>query len=198
ADFVGLAARLRYPRPNFPHEEEMGLQTLPPEAQAQDIRLPFRWHSEYREAFVQGAQTGRRVRQEAACTRDRAEEDPSRNIVEMLHLDTSDAKEQAVANALIQRFDRDHFQRLRLELVVDANVSFRQPEHCQLRHIFEYLNPSVAATNALHIPRVFVIALIPIFTIFFFFFFFLLIMLFHMDRTYRRPVLQCWTQPKLL
>ncbi|EXL65130.1 hypothetical protein FOPG_18635 [Fusarium oxysporum f. sp. conglutinans race 2 54008] len=118
---------------------------------------------------------------------------PSRNIVEMLHLDTSDAKEQAVANALIQRFDRDHFQRLRLELVVDANVSFRQPEHCQLRHIFEYLNPSVAATNALHIPRVFVIALIPIFTIFFFFFFFLFIMLFHMDRTYRRPVLQCWT-----
>jgi hypothetical protein len=76
------------------------------------------------------------------------EKTPSRNIVEMLHLDTSDAKEQAIANALIQRFDRDHFQRLLLEWVVDANVSFRQPEHCRLRRIFEYLNPSVAATNA--------------------------------------------------
>ena len=76
------------------------------------------------------------------------EKTPSRNIVEMLNLDTSDPKEQAIANALIQRFDRDHFQRLLLEWVVDANISFRQPEHCRLRRIFEYLNPSVAATNA--------------------------------------------------
>jgi hypothetical protein len=73
---------------------------------------------------------------------------PSRNIVEMLNLDASDPKEQAIANALIQRFDRDHFQRLLLEWVVDANISFRQPEHRRLRRVFEYLNPSVAATNA--------------------------------------------------
>ncbi|KAJ3454555.1 hypothetical protein MRS44_013155 [Fusarium solani] len=45
------------------------------------------------------------------------EKTPSRNIVEMLNLDTSDPKEQAIANALIQRFDRDHFQRLLLEKV---------------------------------------------------------------------------------
>jgi hypothetical protein len=76
------------------------------------------------------------------------EKTPSRNILEMLDLDTSDPKEQAIANALIQRFDRDHFHRLLLEWVVDANISFRQPEHCRLRRIFEYLNPSVAATNA--------------------------------------------------
>ncbi|WKT54416.1 Ribonuclease H-like superfamily [Fusarium oxysporum f. sp. vasinfectum] len=63
----------------------------------------------------------------------------------MPHLDTSDAKEQATANALIQRFDKDHFQRLLLEWVA---VSFRQPEHFRLRRIFEYLNPSVAAKNA--------------------------------------------------
>ncbi|KAM4061331.1 restless-like transposase [Hirsutella rhossiliensis] len=73
---------------------------------------------------------------------------PSKNIVEMLNLNASDPKEQGIANALIQRFDKDHFQRLLLEWVVDANVSFRQPEHCRLRHIFEYLNPSVAVTNA--------------------------------------------------
>ncbi|KAM4067910.1 restless-like transposase [Hirsutella rhossiliensis] len=75
-------------------------------------------------------------------------QDPSKNIVEMLNLNASDPKEQGIANALIQRFDKDHFQRLLLEWVVDANVSFRQPEHCRLRHIFEYLNPSVAVTNA--------------------------------------------------
>ncbi|KAM3536991.1 hypothetical protein ARSEF1564_010088 [Beauveria bassiana] len=66
----------------------------------------------------------------------------------MLSLNAHDPKEQAIANALIRRFDRDHFQKLLLEWVVDANISFRQPEHGRLRRIFEYLNPSVAVTNA--------------------------------------------------
>jgi hypothetical protein len=72
------------------------------------------------------------------------EKTPSRSIVEMLNLDTSDPKEQAIANVLIQRLDKDRFQRLLVEWVVDANISFRQPEHARLRRIFEYLNPSVA------------------------------------------------------
>ena len=76
------------------------------------------------------------------------EKTPSRNVVDMLKLDASDPKEQAIANALIRRFDRDHFQRLLLEWVVDANIPFRQPEHWRLRRISDYLNPSVAATNA--------------------------------------------------
>ncbi|OBS20285.1 hypothetical protein FPOA_20876 [Fusarium poae] len=87
-------------------------------------------------------------RKPPALWKGKQEKTRSRNIVEMLNLDTSDPKEQAIANALIQRFDRDHFQKLLLEWVVDANISFRQPEHCRLRRIFEYLNPSVAATNA--------------------------------------------------
>ncbi|KAF4343861.1 restless-like transposase [Fusarium beomiforme] len=50
------------------------------------------------------------------------EKTSSGNIVEMLHLNTSGAKEQAIANALIQRFDRDYFQRLLLDvLYVDDN-----------------------------------------------------------------------------
>ncbi|OAQ60850.1 hypothetical protein VFPBJ_11511 [Purpureocillium lilacinum] len=49
----------------------------------------------------------------------------------MLNLNVSDRKEQAVANWLI-----------------DASVSSRQPEHRRLRRVFEYLNPSVAVTNA--------------------------------------------------
>ncbi|KAF6513037.1 hypothetical protein HZS61_007977 [Fusarium oxysporum f. sp. conglutinans] len=87
-------------------------------------------------------------RKPPALWKGKQEKTPSRNIVEMLNLDTSDPKEQAIANALIQRFDREHFQRLLLEWVIDANISFRQPEHGRLRRIFEYLNPSVAATNA--------------------------------------------------
>jgi hypothetical protein len=87
-------------------------------------------------------------RKPPALWKGKQEKTPSRNIVEMLNLDTSDPKEQAIANALIQRFDRNHFQRLLLEWVIDANISFRQPEHGRLRRIFEYLNPSVAVTNA--------------------------------------------------
>ncbi len=76
------------------------------------------------------------------------EKRPSADIAQMLNLDTSNPKEQAIANALIQRFDKNCFQRLLLEWVVDANISFRQPENRRLRRVFEYLNPSVAATNA--------------------------------------------------
>ncbi|KFA67070.1 hypothetical protein S40285_09701 [Stachybotrys chlorohalonatus IBT 40285] len=89
-----------------------------------------------------------RKRKPPALWKGMQEKTPLRNILEMLNLNTSDPKEQAIANALIQCFDRDHFQRLLLEWVVNANISFRQPEHCRLRCIFEYLNPSVAATNA--------------------------------------------------
>ncbi|KJZ68294.1 hypothetical protein HIM_12315 [Hirsutella minnesotensis 3608] len=66
----------------------------------------------------------------------------------MLKLDVADPREQAIANALIKRFDKEHFQKLLLEWILDANISFRQPEHYRLRQIFEYLNPSVATTNA--------------------------------------------------
>ena len=66
----------------------------------------------------------------------------------MLNLNVSDPKEQAIANALIQRFSKDHFQKLLIEWLIDANVSFRQPEHRRLRRVFEYLNPSVAVANA--------------------------------------------------
>jgi hypothetical protein len=90
-------------------------------------------------------ESGRRL---PALAKRLKEKTPSLNIVKMLQLDIDNPKEQAIANALIQRFDKDRFQRLLLEWVVDANISFRQPEHWRLRRVFEYLNPSVAATNA--------------------------------------------------
>lgn len=43
------------------------------------------------------------------------EKTPSRSIADMLNLNVSDPKEQAVANALIRRFNKDHFQKLLIE-----------------------------------------------------------------------------------
>jgi hypothetical protein len=40
---------------------------------------------------------------------DLKEKTPLINIMEMFHLDTSKAKEQAITNALIKHFDGDHF-----------------------------------------------------------------------------------------
>lgn len=133
---------IRAPRGN-------GLQALPSAAEAkisdfsalgtQNIENHlFREHRLVDESGKKQPALGKRLK----------EKTHSRNIVEMLNLDASNPKEQAIANALIQRFDMNHFQRLLLEWVVDANISFRQPEHDRRRRIFEYLNPSVAATNA--------------------------------------------------
>ncbi|KEY73851.1 hypothetical protein S7711_10131 [Stachybotrys chartarum IBT 7711] len=116
--------------------------------QARDSPTKRKWNIEKHLFREYGLVDESGKRKPPALWKGMQEETPSRNILEMLNLDTSDPKEQAIANALIQRFDRDHFQRLLLEWVVDANISFRQPEHCRLRRIFEYLNPSVAATNA--------------------------------------------------
>jgi len=54
-DFVDLAALLRYSSSRFTHEEEMGLQALPLEAEAQDSGLFCPWYPKHREASVQGA-----------------------------------------------------------------------------------------------------------------------------------------------
>lgn len=66
----------------------------------------------------------------------------------MLKLNAHDPREQQIANEIISQFDRDHFQRLLIDWVVDSNQSFRETENERLRAVFEYLNPSVIATEA--------------------------------------------------
>ncbi|XWX00665.1 hypothetical protein V2A60_008686 [Cordyceps javanica] len=61
-------------------------------------------------------------------------------------------EEQVVVNALVRRFNRYHSQKLLIEWLIDANISFHQPEHRRLYGVFEYLKPSVAVMNA-HIPH---------------------------------------------
>jgi hypothetical protein len=76
------------------------------------------------------------------------EKEQSKNIASMLKLNAHDPREQQIANEIISQFDRDHFQRLLIDWVVDSNQSFRETENERLRAVFEYLNPSVIATEA--------------------------------------------------
>jgi len=72
----------------------------------------------------------------------------SRSVIDSLQLDPSKPREQAIANSIIRGFDRNHFQRLLIEWIVNTNQPFGVVEHENLRDIFEYLNPAVKITNA--------------------------------------------------
>lgn len=65
-----------------------------------------------------------------------------------MKLDLHNPREQAIANAFIKRFDRDHFQRLLMDWIVARNHSFSIAEEHELREIFDYLNPSVSVRDA--------------------------------------------------
>jgi hypothetical protein len=69
-------------------------------------------------------------------------------ITKAFNLDLNAPREQAIANPLIKSFDRNVFQRLVAEWVVESHLSFREPENKRLRAIFEYLNPFVVSTDA--------------------------------------------------
>ena len=73
---------------------------------------------------------------------------PSKTIVKMFSIDPTKPREQVIANTLIKSFDRNHFQRLVVDWIVEENHSFRIAESHRLRAIFEYLNPSVRLRNA--------------------------------------------------
>ncbi|EWY79482.1 hypothetical protein FOYG_17350 [Fusarium oxysporum NRRL 32931] len=81
------------------------------------------------------------------------EKTPSRNIAETMKLNTRDAREQQIANQIIDRFDRLDFQRLVVSWIINSNSSFRQSEDPYLRAAFEYLNPLVNTTKA-HITHI--------------------------------------------
>ncbi|KID81776.1 transposase [Metarhizium guizhouense ARSEF 977] len=69
-------------------------------------------------------------------------------ITKAFNLDLTAPREQAIANRFIKSFDRNIFQRLVVEWIVESNLSFREPESRRLRTVFEYLNPFVASTDA--------------------------------------------------
>ncbi|KAJ0127471.1 Uncharacterized protein HZ326_29430, partial [Fusarium oxysporum f. sp. albedinis] len=69
-------------------------------------------------------------------------------IASVLKLDVNKPTEQNIANSFISRFDKQHFQRLLVELIVSSNQSFSFAENPILREIFGYLNPSVSIQHA--------------------------------------------------
>ena len=65
------------------------------------------------------------------------------SLTDIFNLSRDDPKEQSLANNLIKSFDREHFQKLVVNWIVDSQQSFQQAENPRLRHILEYLNPAV-------------------------------------------------------
>ncbi|KAM3537905.1 hypothetical protein ARSEF1564_009174 [Beauveria bassiana] len=60
-------------------------------------------------------------------------------IASVLKLDVNKPREQNIANCVISRFDKQHFQRMLVELIVSSNQSFSFVENPNLRDIFDYL-----------------------------------------------------------
>ena len=50
------------------------------------------------------------------------------SIADIFNLSRDDPKEQSLANNLIKRFDREHFQKLVVNWIVDSQQSFQQAE----------------------------------------------------------------------
>ncbi|KAK8011989.1 isochorismatase [Apiospora arundinis] len=71
-----------------------------------------------------------------------------RSITQLLGLDTMTERDQQIANKLVKSFDKQHFQRLVVQWLVDANKPFTEAEDPHLRAVFDYLNPSVAKRKA--------------------------------------------------
>lgn len=67
-----------------------------------------------------------------------------RTLAESMKLDIQNAREQAIANDLIQRFDKEHLRRLLIDWIMAKNHSFPISEEAELQAIFHYLNPSVS------------------------------------------------------
>ncbi|KAG6979451.1 hypothetical protein FOFC_17288 [Fusarium oxysporum] len=69
-------------------------------------------------------------------------------IASVLKLDVNKPTEQNIANNIISRFDKQHFQRMLVELIVSSNQSLSFAENPTLQEIFDYLDPSVSIQRA--------------------------------------------------
>src|SRR5256885_9713519 len=82
-----------------------------------------------------------------AITKNRKSTNPE-SILDYFNLNPENPHEQSFANSLFKNFNREHFQRLVVEWIVDSNLPFSIATDRRLRAIFEYLNPSVKAQKA--------------------------------------------------
>ena len=76
----------------------------------------------------------------------------NRNIAEAWGLDTTNPREQQIANNYISGFDKAVFQQKFLWAIVVHNLPFSPADSILLRDVFEYCNPLVSRTQA-HMSR---------------------------------------------
>ncbi|OWT43020.1 restless-like transposase [Pochonia chlamydosporia 170] len=86
----------------------------------------------------------REKRSTAQLKSEGAPESKQPTIASALKLNVDKPREQTIANCIISRFDKQHFQRMLVELIVSSNQSFSFVENPVLREIFDYLSPSVS------------------------------------------------------
>ena len=72
-----------------------------------------------------------------------------RRIDDILKLNTSSPRKQAMVNALKLSFNRNHFQKLLINWIIESNLPFRTIEQPRLRELLIYSNPLIQQTNAL-------------------------------------------------
>ena len=63
-------------------------------------------------------------------------------------INACNSHDQQIHSSIVGQFDKERFQALVLNWIIESNSSFRTVEHESLRDVFEYLNPCVAETNA--------------------------------------------------
>ena len=92
--------------------------------------------------------TGRRKRKHSTASPGEPP-DKQQRIDTAFKLNAQFPQDQALINALKFAFDRDYFQKLLINWIVESNLPFRTIEHPRLRELLMYLNPLVRDTNAL-------------------------------------------------
>lgn len=92
--------------------------------------------------------SSRQVKVEMARSTTSTPEPVTNTIPRIFGLDVGNSREQAIANTIIQNFDKQHFRRLLITWIVSENHAFSIVEDKGLRDIFKYLNPCVEIQQA--------------------------------------------------
>jgi hypothetical protein len=92
--------------------------------------------------------TGRRKRKRSTASPAEIP-DKQRRIDALFKPNAESPRDQALVNALRLAFDRNHFQKLLINWLIESNLPFRTIGHPRLREIFTYLNPLIRDTKAL-------------------------------------------------
>jgi hypothetical protein len=75
------------------------------------------------------------------------------SIIAHFRLDPLQPREQQMTNTIIRTFDKQHLQRLLIELIVTSNLPFSFVDNGVLHKILKYLNPFISIREAIPSSR---------------------------------------------